>query len=121
MPKPYSYDLRMRIIYAVERGEQISKISRIYNVSRETIYQWARLKQVTGDIKAKSGYQKGVNNKIKNLDNFKSFVAENKDKTGIEMAKLWGTDISSATIYRYLQKINFSRKKRHIFIKSEMK
>lgn len=121
MPTPYSYDLRIRVITAVEAEERISHVSKTYDVSRETIYQWLKLKKETGDIKAKFGYQKGINSKITDLEEFKEFVEKHRNKTSAEMARDWRNAISASTILRYLRKIDYTRKKRAIFTKNVTK
>ncbi len=38
MPVPYSYDLRQKVVAAVERGMSIVEAARVFDVSRSTIY-----------------------------------------------------------------------------------
>ena len=51
MPAPYSYDLRTKVIDAVKRGEPKSKVSRMFNISRNTLDLWLKREQETGTIK----------------------------------------------------------------------
>jgi transposase len=42
MPKPYSYDLRQKVIQAIEfDGLKKSEASQIFNISRNTIDLWS--------------------------------------------------------------------------------
>ena len=110
MPSPYPIELRTRVLDKVETGVTIVEASRLYNVHRETIANWIKMKKENGHCESKKGYQKGHSHKIKDKDKFKKFVNDNKDKSCKELAHLWG-EISTSTIYSYLKKIGYSNKK----------
>ncbi len=112
MPAPYSYDLRQKIIGAVERGMSIAEAARVFDVSRNTIYQWRKRQSATGNVKAGSGYQQGWGHKIKDLESFRQFVLAKVEKTQAEMVQGWPGDISPSTFSRALKKIGFTRKKK---------
>lgn len=112
MPAPYSYDLRQKVISAVERGMSIAEASRVFDVSRNTIYQWRKRQSATGELKADSGYQHGWGHKIKDLESFRQFLLANGEKTQVEMAIAWSGKISPSTLSRALKKIGFTRKKK---------
>ncbi|MGB3238498.1 MAG: IS630 transposase-related protein, partial [Geitlerinemataceae cyanobacterium] len=41
MPKPYSYDLRQKVIQAIQLdGLMIMEVSQLFNISRSTISLW---------------------------------------------------------------------------------
>lgn len=44
MARAYAIELRLRVIKTVEAGIRISKVSKLFNVSRDTIYKWKKLK-----------------------------------------------------------------------------
>jgi transposase len=111
MPAPYSLDLRQKVIAAVERGMTIAEAARVFDVSRNTIYQWRKRQSATGDLKAGSGYQHGWGHKIKDLEQFRDFVLANGEKTQAEMAQAWPLKLSNSTVSRALKKIGFTRKK----------
>ena len=111
MPKPYSYDLRQKVIQSIELGEMNkSQASVAFQISRNTINLWFKIKASTGDYQAKPNLPLGNGHKITDWEKFKEFVKVNGEKTQLEMAKLWGEDISSRTISRGLEKIGFTRK-----------
>lgn len=113
MPKPYSYDLRTKVIEAIELdGLKKSEVSEIFNVSRNTINLWLRRKAETGDYQAQSTTHISPNRKIKDGQKFQEFVKANGDKTQAEMAELWQEEISARTISRALKQIGFTRKKK---------
>ena len=121
MSNSYDYDLRRKVIEAIELDQMPrSEASRVFNISRNTIHQWFKLKAETGDLHPRPSKSKGHSHKITDWDKFKTFVESNADKTQEELAQLWEGDISSRTISRALQKIGFTRKKRPTAIANAM-
>ena len=110
MASPYPIELRTRVIEQTESGMKIVEASRLFNVHRETIATWIKIKKENSNCEAKKGYQKGHSHKIKNKEVFKEFIDKNKDKSCKELAHLWGK-ISASTIYNYLRIIGYSNKK----------
>ncbi len=112
MPKPYSYDLRQKVIQAIKLDcFKISEASQIFNINRNTIRLWLKRERETGDFQALPNQPPGNGHKITNWEKFKGFVETNGDKTQIEMAQLWPEKISERTISRGLKKMGFTRKK----------
>jgi len=122
MPKPYSYDLRAKVLQAILLdGLKITEASVIFSISRNTIRLWLKRQRETGDFEALPNQPPGNGHKITDWEKFASFVAANGDKTQVEMAQLWPEEISERTISRGLKKIGFTRKKKPMVIKSGMK
>ena len=111
MPIPYSYDLRKKVIDAIDEGMGKTEASRIFRISRNTIDLWLRKREQTGDYKAEVGYQKGYNPKITNLEEFEQFAQAHGSLTQKEMAEKWKGKISDRTIGKALKKLNYTRKK----------
>jgi len=111
MAAPYSDDLRQRVINAVDNGMRKTEVAICFNVSRNTIDLWLKRRELTGEVKAKSGYQKGSRHKITDWNEFREFAIANGSLTQAEMAQAWDGEISSYTIGRGLKKISFTRKK----------
>lgn len=112
MSAPYSQDLREKVIAAIDRGERKSQVSRVFNISRDTIDRWLKRRDTTGSIAATRGYQQGTNHRILDWDEFRRFAEKYKDKTLAEMAELWPGPMSKRTISRALAHIGWTRKKR---------
>jgi len=54
MAKAYSYDLRQKVIEAIELdGIKKSEASELFNISRNTIDLWLKRRGQTGDFRAK--------------------------------------------------------------------
>jgi transposase len=51
--KPYSEDLRLRVLAAVDHGTPRDEVSRTFSVSLPTIKRWLRRRRETGGIEPK--------------------------------------------------------------------
>ena len=61
MGKPYSMDLRERVVAAIEGGESTHQAAARFAIGIATAGAWARLKRATGDVRsAKQGKPKGA-------------------------------------------------------------
>ena len=111
MPRPYSYDLRIRVVAAVEKGMEVKEVSQVFGVHRDTITAWLARKDVTGDVQAKTGYQQGHSHKITDPTQFQAFVETHGEATVEELAEAWG-GVGRMTIWRQLRKLGSTHKKR---------
>ena len=122
MAKPYDYDLRQKVIQAIERdGLPKSKASKLFGISRNTIDLWFQRRAETGDIKPKKRHYGDARQKVSDLEQFRQFAEKHPDRTQVEMAELWPEKVSSRTIARRLSEIKWSRKKKLMGIENEMK
>jgi transposase len=113
MAKPYSYDLRQKVIQAIKvDGLKKSEASQIFNISRNPINLWLKRLSQTGDYQAKPNQPPGNGPNIADSEEFREKAKADGDKTQVDMAKLSKEHISSPTISRALKKIGFTRKKR---------
>ncbi len=51
--KPYSKDLRIRVLAAVDRGVPREEVARTFSVSMPTIKRWLKRRRETGDVEPK--------------------------------------------------------------------
>ncbi len=51
--KPYSKDLRMRVLAAVDAGTPREEVARTFSVSVPTIKRWLKRRRETGDVEPK--------------------------------------------------------------------
>ena len=98
-----------------------TQVSSIFKISRNTINTWLHRRRETGDIIALTGYQKGYNPKIPDLEQFRKFAQINGSKTQKEMADEWPDKVSARTISKALKKIGYTRKKKLTVTEKEMK
>lgn len=120
MPSPYSYDLRIRIVAAVEKGMEVREASQTFGVHHETITAWLARKAATGDVQARVGYQRGHSHKITDPEQFKAFGQDQSEATLEELAEAWG-GVKRMTIWRQLRKLGYTHKKRPFAIPSGTK
>lgn len=121
----FSIDLRERVIAAVDGGIHIDKVKEIFKVSRRVIYEWLELREKTGSLAPKTGFQKGHSHKITNWDQFKEFAYANQQSTILQMIPKWetltGIKVSRSVIQRSLKKINFTSKKKRFIMSKQIK
>lgn len=71
MPKPYSYDLRQKVIQAIELGGMSqNQAAIVFHISRSTINLWCQRQAHTGDCKAKLNLPPGNGHKILVTDRY---------------------------------------------------
>lgn len=121
MPKPYDYDLRCKVIEAIElNGMLRCEASELFNLSRNTTNEWFRLRAETGDLHPRPHNHPGHGHKVKDWEAFRAFVKAHADKRQAEMAELWPEPISERTISRALKRVEMTRKKRPTVTENEM-
>lgn len=121
MPAPYSEDLREKVMTALDRGEKKSHVSRMFNISRDTIDRWLKRRERTGSVEAAIGYQRGHSHRIQDWEDFRSFARKYGDNTQAEMAQLWLGEMSERTMSRALARIGWTRKKRRMVTENGIK
>ncbi len=122
MGKAYSYDLRQKVMSAIQLdGMRKSEAAQIFQISRNTIDLWFKRQAETGDYQAQSNRPHRTVNKITDWQQFTAFAQTYGDRTQAEMATLWEGEISARSIARALHSIGWTRKKRPMVIESETK
>ena len=107
----YSEDLRERAVGLVKRGKKIETVAKLLQIGIATLYRWVAKKQNGESLSPKKDWHKGYGNKIPDLVVFEQFVKENQGMTATAMAEKWG-NISLKTMCKWLNRINFTRKKK---------
>lgn len=122
MAKAYSYDLRQKVINAIQLdGMKKSEAAQVFGISRNTINLWLQRQEATGDYQAKPTRPHQTHRKMTDWTKFAAFAKQHGGKTQKQMAQLWGEPISDRTIARALQKLGLSRKKRRMAIENGMR
>ena len=113
MPKPYSLDLRQKVIDAIELdGMKKSEASAVFGISRNTIDLWLKRKAATGRLAPAARSSLPRPRKITDWEAFRRFAEQHRHHTQTEMAEHWPGEMSQRTISRALQQLNWTRKKR---------
>ena len=114
--KAYSYDLRLRVLRAVEQGRPRAEIVAMFAISLATLKRYLKRKRETGDVRAKPipgrPAKKGAALQVGLLLQLNACP----DATLAEYCQMWettqGMQVSSATMSRAIQRLNWTRKKK---------
>lgn len=111
----FNVDLRKRVVSATDDGMSVSEASTIFKVCKRVIYTWLTLREATGNLEPKTGYQKGHSHKITDWDQFKTFVESHYKYTTPKMIIAWEkltqVKVSESVMRRSLRKIGYTFKK----------
>ena len=116
MGKPYSQDLRERVVSALEGGLSIRRAAARFSIGISTAGTWGRLKRSQGDVRpAKQGKPKGSV-----LDAHEAFIlgalGERPDTTLAEMVERLamerGVRVVTTAIWKFLDRHGQTHKKR---------
>jgi transposase len=116
MPKPYSYDLRKRVLKCFKKGMKYQDIADNFDLSLSTIKRYSFIFKTTGDARVKNSVKTGRKAKIEDLNKLKNFVKENNNLSLIDMANK--LKVSKSALHRSIIKSNFSFKKSRGYILS---
>jgi putative transposase len=116
MPKPYSQDLRERVIASIEAGTSRRETAELYGISPSVVVIWARQWKATGSIEAKPS-----GGSMSPLEDHAAFllrlVTEHPDMTldevvmAMSKARIRG---SRTAVWRFYERHDFSFKKNSI-------
>jgi transposase len=113
--KPYSEDLRERVVRAVVSGTPREEVAATFAVSVPTIERWLRRKRETGGLAAKPvpGPVAVKTNAL--MEALPERLADRADATLEEHCSWWhetaGVEVSTATMSRALTRLGWPRKK----------
>jgi transposase len=108
MPAPYSYDLRVKAVNAVHRGEKKIAICRLMKISRNPLNLWLQREKETGDLKAIAKKPSRNNRKIQDLDRFNRFLQQHQDRTQQQIAELWGEKLTQQNVSDGMKKLGIT-------------
>src|ERR687895_577690 len=113
--KPYSKDLRLRVLAAVDRGMPRKEVARVFGVSEPTIRRYLRLRRQTGDVEPKPLPGPPARKREALEQSLPVQVRLNPDLTLQEHCELFeeesGTEVSSATMSRAFKRLGLPLKK----------
>jgi transposase len=117
MVKSISDDFRIRVVRAYETSQDSYKtIAKRFDISTISVFRWISLERTHNSVSPRP-HGGGQAAKIGNdkLEELKSFVAEQSDRTLVELADKWnqihGTSVHRSSMSRALQRANITRKK----------
>ena len=114
--RAYSYDLRRRILHAVDQGKPRAEISKTFEVSLATIKRYLKLRRETGDVKAKTIPGRPAKKGAALQTGLHLQLEAYPDATLEEHCRIWettqGDQVSPATMSCAIQHPDWTRKKK---------
>jgi transposase len=111
--KAYSQDLRNCVIkvHTVDNMTP-SKISRLLNIGVNTVYDWIRRFETTGDYSSKQGVGCGPEFRFTDKESILAYIAKNPDANGIEIRDAVAPNLPMSTFYDTLTRLEITFKKK---------
>ncbi len=113
--KPYSEDLRWRVVVAVSSGMPREDVAMRFAVSVPTITRWLRLKRETGGLAPKPVPGPPAVKRSALLAALPARLAEHADVRLDDQCEWWreqtGVAVSTATMSRAIARLDWTRKK----------
>jgi transposase len=114
MAKPYSQDLRERVIEAIESGQTQSAVAKLLKISRRTIVGYIDLWRSTGQIAPKKfgGHKK--HKLAEHADTVKALIKAEPDRTLAELQAALAESkikVSKSALDRFLKASKITYKK----------
>jgi transposase len=116
--RAYSYDLRQRILHAVDQGKPRVEIVKTFDVSRATIKRYLKLRRETGDVKPKAIPGRPATKGAALLAGLPSQLDAYPDATLEEHCQIWettqGIQVSTASMSRAIQRLTWNRSEKDV-------
>ena len=113
--RPYSKDLRLRVLAACDRGMLREEVARVFGVSAPTIRRYLRLRRETGGVEAKPVPGPPARKGAALESALPAQARSNPDLTLAEHCELFedqhGIDVSTATMSRAFARLGLPLKK----------
>ena len=115
MVKPYSEDLRIRVVGRVEAGHPVREVAETFGVSASSVVKWSQRKRETGSVAAKPMGSRQARSLAAERDWILARLAENPDVTlrelvaELEARAVW---TSYGSVWRLLNDEGISFKKK---------
>lgn len=120
--KPYSKDLRLKVLEAVDRRMPRREVVEIFGVSMPTIKRWLRRRRETGKVEAKPSPGPPARKGVALEEALPSQLRANPDSTLEEHRKLfeetYGISVSTSSISRAFERLGLPLKKRRSLLRS---
>ena len=105
----YSLDFRKKVLAYCKRTGSITEASDVFQISRNTIYGWLKLKEKTGNLNHQA---KGTKPRKVDRDRLKNYLNDHPDAFLTEIASEF--DCHLTAIHYALKAMGYTRKKRTI-------
>ena len=120
----YSVDLRERALAAIDSGMSKWEAHKTFKVSRTTLDDWLQLREESGSLEP-IAYRRGPKPTIADTAEHQAFFDKHEHKTLAQLCDIWfkktGHRVSDVSMSKTLKRLGYTRKKRAIVTKNEMK
>ncbi len=114
--KAYAYDLRQRVLRAVDRGRPRAEIVTMFAISLATLKRYLKRQRETGDVQARPIPGRPSKKGAALQAGLRSQLEADPDATIAEHCRVFettrGVQVSSAMMSRAIQRLNWTRKKK---------
>jgi transposase len=123
--KPYSKDLRLKVLEALDRGMPRREVAQIFGISMPTIKRWLKRRRETGEIAPRASPGPPARKGMALEEALPAQLQSNPDFTLEEHRELFeethGISASTASISRAFERLGLPLKKRHSLLQSATK
>lgn len=116
MPRPYSDDLRSRVLQACDEGERPGRVAQRFRIGRASVYLWLKQRREEGRCRPKTrggGPHPVIRDTVEAA--LRRLVASGHDRTLAQyrdrLANETGTRVHPWTVGRALRRLRLTRKK----------
>ncbi len=113
-----SFDLRQRILAALQARDNRAHIATRFQVSGSSLYRLHRQGKTTGELSPKKRPGRGHALKVEELPALETLVQQQSDPTAASLVQAWkqtrGNTIGLSTMHRALHRLKLSYKKRAV-------
>lgn len=113
--KPYSMDLREKVLTAVDRGESAAAVGRRFEIHERTVRQFIRRREAGRLEPDKPGPQGPIKLTQADHQKLRELVAADPGLTLKQLADEMSVPVAESTIHRALKKLELSFKKSRSF------
>jgi transposase len=121
--KPYSKDLRLKVLAAVDRGMPRGEVTGTFGVSPATVKRWLKKRRETGDVDPEPIPGPPARKREALEERLPAQTESNPDLTLAEHCELFGeesgVEVSTATMSRALERLGLPLKKSRSRLPSE--
>jgi transposase len=123
--KPYSKDLRLKVLEALDRGMPRREVAEVFGVSLPTIKRWLKRRRETGEVEPRPSPGPPARKGMALEEALPAQLRSNPDFTLEEHQQLfedtYGISVSTASISRAFERLGLPLKKRHSPLRSATK
>src|SRR5919202_3361502 len=123
--KPYSKDLRLKVLEALDRGMPRREVAQIFGISMPTIKRWLKRRRETGELAPRPSPGPPARKGMALEQALPAQLQSNPDFTLEEHRELFeethGISVSTASISRAFERLGLPLKKRHSLLQSVRK